>query len=105
MESQVPHGVEQRSILHDPQEFVGHGHVVGHRFLAIMKECVRGPNLTGHQIVERKGVHWSMKLQPFVQPALTEEDVHCVFLKEGQRQLGFTEVQYSKQPTKEDLRS
>lgn len=29
-QSSLPHGVQQGAILRDPQEFVGHGHVVCH---------------------------------------------------------------------------
>ncbi len=52
-QNQLPHCVKQSSILHDPQQLVGHGHIVGHRFLAIVEEGVRGPDLTGHQVIER----------------------------------------------------
>lgn len=60
--NQPPHRVEQSSILHDPQQLVGHRHVVGHRLLAVVKEGVGGPDLTGHQVVERKNVHWTVEL-------------------------------------------
>lgn len=48
----IPHGVEKCPILHDPKQFVWHGHVVCHRLLAIVEESVRCPDLTGHQIIE-----------------------------------------------------
>lgn len=85
MIKQAPHGIEQGSILHDPQQLVGHGHIVGHRLLAVVEEGVWGPDLTGHQVVKRQDVHRSMELQPFILPALTEENVHSVFLDRRKR--------------------
>lgn len=46
--SPLPHGVQQGAILGDPQELVGHGHVVCHRLLAIVKEGIWSPDLTCH---------------------------------------------------------
>lgn len=77
----VPHGVQQSAVLHNPQQFVRHGHVVSHRFLAIVKESVWSPDFTGHQVVETQDVHWPIKLQPRVCPALTEKHIHCIFLR------------------------
>lgn len=50
-----------------------------------MEEGVRGPDLTGHQVVERQNVHWSMELQSLILPTLTEENIYSVLLKETQR--------------------
>lgn len=47
-QSSLPHGVQQGTILCDPQEFVWHGHVVCHRLLSIVKEGIRSPDFTCH---------------------------------------------------------
>lgn len=78
---QIPHSVEQGTIFHNPQQLVGHGHVVSYRFLAIVEESVRGPDFTGHQVVEREDVHWSMELESLILPTLSEKDIHSVLLK------------------------
>lgn len=46
--SSSPHGVQQGAILRDPQEFVGHGHVVCHGLLSIVEKGVWGPYLACH---------------------------------------------------------
>lgn len=45
-----------------------------------MKECVWSPDFAGHQVVETQDVHWSLKFQPLIFPALPEEHIYCVFL-------------------------
>lgn len=47
-----PHGVEQRSVLLQPQQLVGCGHVVCNRLLAIEEERVWRPDVTGQQVVK-----------------------------------------------------
>lgn len=47
-QSSLPHGVQQGAILRDPQEFVGHGHVVCHWLLSIMEKGIWSPDLTCH---------------------------------------------------------
>lgn len=75
-----PHGVEQRALLGDAQQLIGHGHVVGHWLFAVVKEGVRRPDLTGHQIVEPQDGHWPLELEPLVLPALPKEHVDGVLL-------------------------
>lgn len=77
----APHGVQQSAVLHNAQKFVGHSHVVRHRLLAVVKESVWSPDFTGHQVVETQDVHWPVKLQTLVCPALAEKHIHRVFLR------------------------
>lgn len=51
-------------------------------FLAIVEESIRGPDFTGHQVVERQDVHWSVELESLILPTLSEKDIHSVLLKE-----------------------
>jgi len=57
-----PHSIEQGSVLHDPQQLVGHGHVVGHRLFTIVEKGIRGPDFAGHQVVEAQDVHRPVEL-------------------------------------------
>lgn len=75
-----PHSIEQGAIILDSQQLVGHCHVVGDRFLAIVEEGVWCPDLAGHEVVEAQDIHWPVELEPFISPALAEEDVYCVLL-------------------------
>lgn len=77
---ELPHGVQQSPIVFDPQQFIGHGHVMSHRLLSIVEEGVRSPDFTCHQVVEGQNIHWSMKFQPLILPALAEENVYGVLL-------------------------
>lgn len=47
----VPHGVEDGSVLHDPEESVGRRHVVSHGSFPVPEECVGGPNFGHHKII------------------------------------------------------
>lgn len=58
----LPHGVQQRALLCDPQQLVWHGHVVCHRLLAVVEEGVGGPDLAGHQVVETQHGHGAFEL-------------------------------------------
>ena len=58
----LPHGVQQRALLCNSQQLVGHGHVVGHRLLAVVEEGVGGPDLAGHQVVETQHGHGAFEL-------------------------------------------
>jgi len=78
-----PHGVEDGSVLHDAEQLVGGGHVVSDRPLAVPEEGVRRPDLADHQVVEPQDLDGALELQPLVDPRLTEEDVHGVFLEAG----------------------
>lgn len=49
-----------------------------------MEESVRGPDFTGHQVVQRQDVHWSMELQSLILPTLTKENIYSVLLRERQ---------------------
>lgn len=54
---------------------------MSHGFLPIVEEGVRSPDFTGHQVVKRQNIHWSLKCQPLVLPALPEENVDGVLLR------------------------
>ena len=58
----LPHGVQQRAFFFDSEQLVGHGHVVGHRLLAIVEEGVWRPDLAGHQVVEPQYGHGALEL-------------------------------------------
>lgn len=77
---ELPHSVQQRPIVFDPQQFIRHGHVMSHRLFPIVEEGVRSPDFTCHQVVEGQNIHWSMKFQPLILPALAEENVYGVLL-------------------------
>lgn len=77
---ELPHGVQQRPVIFDPQQFIGHGHVVSHRLFPVVKEGVRSPDFTRHQIVEGQNIHRPMKCQPLILPALPEENIYGVLL-------------------------
>lgn len=47
----LPHGIQQGAILCDTQEFIRHGHVVGHRLLSIVEKCIWSPDFTCHEVV------------------------------------------------------
>lgn len=77
----VPHGVEDSSVLHDAEQLVGSGHVVGDGPLAIPEECVRRPDFTDHEVVEPQDLDWTVEFESLVDPCLSEKYIHCVFLK------------------------
>lgn len=77
----LPHGVEDSSVLHDAKQLVGGGHVVRDRPLAIAEKSVWRPDLADHQVVEPQDLYGAFKFQAFVNPCLTEEHVHGVFLE------------------------
>lgn len=54
---------------------------MGHRLFPVVKEGVRGPNLTRHQVVEGQNIHWSVEFQPLILPALPEENIYGVLLR------------------------
>lgn len=64
---------------------------MGDRFLPVVEEGVRSPDLTGQQVVQGKDLHGTVKLQPFISPGLPEEDVNGVFLwgERGEKQVVF----------------
>lgn len=53
---------------------------MGNRFLPVVEESVRSPDLTGQQVVQGKDLHGAIKLQPFISPGLPEKDIDGVFL-------------------------
>lgn len=77
---ELPHGVQQCSVIFDPQQFIRHGHVMSHRLFPIVEEGVWGPDLTRHQVVEGQNVHRSMKFQPLILPALPEKNIYGILL-------------------------
>lgn len=88
----LPHGVQQGAVILDPQQFVGHGHVVRDRFLPVVKKCVWSPDLTGHQVVQTQNIHRSLKLQPFILPALPKEDIDGVLLQKDETTAHFRHI-------------
>lgn len=81
---ELPHGVQKCPVVFDPQQFIRHRHVMSHRLFPVVKESVWSPDFTGHQVVQGQNIHWSMKFQPLILPALAEENIYCVLLwKEG----------------------
>lgn len=78
----LPHGVEQRPVILQPQQLVRCGHIVCDGFLPVEEEGVRSPDVTGQEIIQGKHLHRAFKAKSFVFPALTEENVNSVFLQE-----------------------
>lgn len=76
----VPHGVEDSSVLHDAEQLVGSGHVVGDGPLAIPEECVRRPDFTDHEVVEPQDLDGTVEFEPLVDPCLSKKHIHCVLL-------------------------
>lgn len=52
LQSVSPHRVQKRAVVDQPKQLVWSCHVVSHRFLSIVEESVRGPDLTGQEVVE-----------------------------------------------------
>lgn len=77
----LPHGVEQSPVIFQPQELVRCSHIMRNGFLPIKKEGVRGPNVTGQEIIQVEHLHRTFKAKPFILPALAEEHVNGVLLQ------------------------
>lgn len=58
---------------------------MSHRFLPVVEEGVGRPDLAGQEVVQGQHLHGPVKLEPLVPPALTEEDVDGVLLRESKR--------------------
>lgn len=78
-----PHGVEHSPVLHDAEQFVGRGHVMGDGLLGVPEEGVWYPDLVHHAVVQPEDFRGAFKLQPLVNPHLTEEHVHGVLLTQN----------------------
>lgn len=76
----LPHGVQEGAVVHQAQQLVGCCHVVGNRFFPVVEEGVRGPDLTGQQVVQGEYLHGTVELQPLVSPGLPEKYINGVFL-------------------------
>ena len=76
-----PHRVEEGSIVHQSEQLVRCGHVMGHWFLAIVEEGVRGPDLTSQEIIQWKDLHGSIKFQSFIMPCLSKKYINGVLLR------------------------
>lgn len=83
--SHIPHGVKQSAIILQPQQLVGRGHVVSDGLLAIKEEGIGSPDIAGQQVVQRQHLHGAFEAQTLVLPALTEEHVNGVFLKQTEK--------------------
>lgn len=75
-----PHCIQERAVIYQAQQLVGCCHVMGNRFLPIVEESIRSPDLTGQQVVQRKDLHGTIELQPLISPGLPEKDINGVFL-------------------------
>lgn len=53
---------------------------MGNRFLPIVEEGIRSPDLACQQVVQRKDLHGTVELQPLISPGLPEKDINGVFL-------------------------
>lgn len=82
MRERLPHGVEKGAVIFQPQQLVRCSHVMRNGFFPIKKEGVRGPDVTGQQIIQRKHLHRAFKAKPFIFPALAEEHINSVLLWE-----------------------
>lgn len=63
---------------------------MSNRFLAIKEEGIRCPDVAGQQVVQWQHLHGAFEAQTLVLPALTEEHVYGVFLRQRQKK-GFRE--------------
>lgn len=81
-----PHCVKDSPILHDAEQLVGCGHVVGNRFLGVSEEGVWCPDLIHHEVVQPQDFNGTFKFKSFIDPHLAEEHVHGVLLKYGHQQ-------------------
>lgn len=79
-DTNLPHGVQEGAVVHQAQQLVGCCHVMSNRFLPVVEEGIRSPDLTGQQVVQGKYFHGTIKLQPFISPGLPEKDINSVFL-------------------------
>lgn len=75
-----PHCVEDCPVLHNPEELVGSGHVVGNGLLGVSEKSVRRPDLVHHAVVQTQDLDGAFEFQALVNPHLTEEHVHGVLL-------------------------
>ena len=78
----LPHSVKQGAIILEPQQLVRRSHVVCDGLLAIKEESIGGPDVTGQQVIQRQHLHGSFEAQTLVLPALAEEHVNGVFLRQ-----------------------
>lgn len=81
----LPHSVKQSAVVLQPQQLVGRGHVVSDGLLAVEEEGVRGPDVAGQQVVQRQHLHGPFEAQALVLPALAEEHVYGVFLRQTKK--------------------
>lgn len=75
-----PHGVEDSPVLHDAEEFVRCGRVMRNGLLGVSEKSVWRPDLVHHAIVQPQDFRGALEFQPLINPHLTEEHVHGVFL-------------------------
>lgn len=66
--------------MHDAEELVWCGHVMGNGLLGVSEESIWGPDLVHHKVVQPQDFSGALKLQTFINPHLTEEHVHSVLL-------------------------
>lgn len=78
----LPHGVEDGPVLHDAEQFVRRGHVVGDRLLRVAEESVWSPDLVHHAVVQPQDISGAFELESLVDPHLTKEHVHGVLLRQ-----------------------
>lgn len=57
----LPHGVKDRSVLHDPKQFVRRRHVVCEGLPCVAKKRVGRPDLVHHAVVQRQDFDGPLK--------------------------------------------
>lgn len=57
-----PHGVEDSPVLHDAEEFVRCGCVMGNGLLGVSEKSVWRPDLVQHAVVQPQDFSWALEL-------------------------------------------
>lgn len=76
-----PHGVEDSPVLHNAEELVGCGHVMGNGPLGVSEESVWRPDFVHHAVIQPQDFNGAFEFQPLINPHLAEEHVHGVLLR------------------------
>lgn len=76
--SELPHWVENASILVESEQLVGHGNCVYMRMFAIVEIRIWSPDFVQHFDAKRQTLDGSLEAQSLVSPILPEITVHGV---------------------------
>lgn len=76
-----PHGVKDSPVLHDAEELVGCGHVMGNGLLGVSEESVWRPDFVHHEVIQPQDFNGALEFQPLINPHLAEKHVHGVLLR------------------------